>query len=153
MLSLLFPTVDPLVDRAFFLDVVMCNTIAFLVSFLSNNCSFGYDPYWSVAPLGLLGFFCFHETQPVTARSMLLFVLVWFWSWRLTFNCCSKWKWPLPHEDWRYQNLRTSCGKLFWCVSFAGIHLMPTLLTFAGRFLPETFVCAFAKSHFVFSLW
>ncbi len=118
---------DVLKSSAFFWDVGVCNSAAFALSLVTNNCSIGYDPYWSLAPFALL---CFLPA-PHTARGLLLWLLVSFWSWRLTLNCVSKWTWPVL-EDWRYRDLRVQCGRWFWIVSYLGIHTMPTLLTFFG---------------------
>jgi steroid 5-alpha reductase family enzyme len=120
-----------ILDEGFWWSVVVFNSLAFALSVLSNNCSLGYDPYWSGAPLCLLWFFS-ATAAVLTTRTMLLWLLVSFWSLRLTHNCVSKWtSWPVA-EDWRYRDLRVLCGRAFWLVSYLGIHTMPTLLTFFG---------------------
>jgi steroid 5-alpha reductase family enzyme len=35
-------------------------------------------------------------------------------------------------EDWRYVDLRRRHGKAYWLVNLFGIHLLPTVLVFAG---------------------
>ncbi len=119
-----------LLYEAFLWSVVVFNSAAFAVSVLFNNCSLGYDPYWSLAPFCILWFIS-ASAAVLTTRALLLWLLVSFWSWRLTINCVAKWSWPVV-EDWRYRDLRAQCGRGFWLVSYLGIHTMPSLLTFLG---------------------
>ena len=127
------PTV---VYTSFLADVVIANALVFLASFVSDNCSL-YDPYWSVAPPLLLGYFLSSSFTELTIRTILVCLLVGTWAVRLTYNCCEKWDskclymWPI-REDWRYQNIRKATGKLFWPVAYLAIHLMPSVLTWAG---------------------
>ena len=62
---------------------------------------------------------------------MVVFALVLAWAVRLTWNWARGWQ-GLGHEDWRYLRLKEQSGRAYWLVSFAGIHLMPTLWVFAG---------------------
>jgi steroid 5-alpha reductase family enzyme len=48
----------------------------------------------------------------------------------LTWNWLRRWR-GLSHEDWRYADFRKA-GAAFWPISFAGFHLMPTVLVFLG---------------------
>lgn len=64
-------------------------------------------------------------------RQIIICLLVSFWGIRLTYNWVKGWP-GLHHEDWRYIDLREQNGKLYWIVSFSGIHLFPTVLVFAG---------------------
>jgi steroid 5-alpha reductase family enzyme len=57
--------------------------------------------------------------------------LVAAWGARLTFNWARGWH-GLDHEDWRYLDLQAKTGRLYWLVSFAGIHMMPTVWVFLG---------------------
>jgi len=50
---------------------------------------------------------------------------------RLTWNWARGWT-GLGHEDWRYVDFRRKSGRAYWAVSFAGIHLFPTLQVFAA---------------------
>ncbi len=98
-----------------------------------KNASF-YDAYWSVAPMviaPLLWLGVATGGDAVFARQALVTTLVLFWGARLTFNWARGWT-GLNHEDWRYVDLRTKNGRLFEVVSFTGVHMMPTLLVFAG---------------------
>jgi steroid 5-alpha reductase family enzyme len=102
---------------------------AFSVGF--SNSSF-YDAYWSVAPILIAPFFALSAGGEAPAsRQLLVLTLVAAWGVRLTWNWARGWH-GLSHEDWRYVKLRAQMGSLYWPVSFLGIHMMPTLLVFAG---------------------
>ncbi len=92
-----------------------------------------YDPCWSVAPPLLALGFCFASAEravPV-GRQAGVVLLVTLWAVRLTHNWLRGWQ-GLGHEDWRYVDLRRTCGRFYWPVSFGGIHLFPTAIVFAG---------------------
>ena len=63
-------------------------------------------------------------------RQWLVMALLLVWAVRLTFNWVRRWR-GLAHEDWRYADYRR-LGAGYWPVSFAGFHLMPTVLVFLG---------------------
>ena len=67
----------------------------------------------------------------VSPRGIIVFALVAAWGVRLTYNWLRHWQ-GLSHEDWRYVDLRRKTGKLYWLVSFAGIHMYPTAQVLAG---------------------
>lgn len=106
--------------------------VIFVFSMLFNNSSF-YDAYWSVAPIGLGAYWIWEaqENDPDTIRQALVFALVTLWGVRLTFNWARGWT-GLGHEDWRYVDLRAKHGRMYWLVSFAGIHFFPTVLVYLG---------------------
>ncbi len=106
--------------------------VVFGFSLLLNNSSM-YDPYWSVAPIfiGLLLLWQTDNTHADIFRQLLALNLVIIWGVRLTYNFFRGWQ-GIKHEDWRYVNLRQQFPKAYWMVSFAGIHLFPTLLVFLG---------------------
>lgn len=109
---------------------VVATIIIFAFSFFLKNSSI-YDPYWSFIPIPIA--FYWMATSPdgnVMRQSMLLFLIV-FWGLRLTINWIRGWH-GLHHEDWRYIDLAKKNGRLYWLVSFCGIHLFPTILVFAG---------------------
>jgi steroid 5-alpha reductase family enzyme len=99
-----------------------------------NNSSV-YDAYWSVYPLvlapTLLASAIFSDASGSTARKVVVTLLVSAWAIRLTFNWVRGWP-GFHHEDWRYVDLRAKTGGTYWIASFFGLHLFPTLLTFAG---------------------
>ena len=107
---------------------VAATAVVFAFSLALSNSSL-YDPYWSVAPPAL--FAAWIAWGEPSARSWLALALVCLWSARLTWNFLRGWR-GLEHEDWRYRDLRAKTGRLYWPVSFLGIHLFPTVLTFGG---------------------
>lgn len=104
--------------------------VVFLFSAAAGNSSI-YDPYWSAAPVPIALYFVLQSPDGFTVRKALVFTLVSVWSLRLTWNWASGWR-GLSHEDWRYVRFRELCGRWYWPVSFAGIHLMPTFCVFLG---------------------
>lgn len=113
---------------------LVATVVVFGFSFAFNNSSF-YDPYWSVGPIALGVYWAYpsfsseHEAAPL--RVWLVLMLVIFWGARLTYNWYRGWK-GLHHEDWRYVDYRHKAGRLYWLVSFSGIHMVPTILVFFG---------------------
>lgn len=100
--------------------------VIFVFSRIHDNSSL-YDPYWSVAPIVLV---MVYESMVIQSRfALVLGVLLW--GIRLTYNFLSGWK-GLDHEDWRYIDFREKYPRAYWLVSFAGIHLFPTILVFLG---------------------
>ena len=125
----LLPFSHPLA-RALAADLVATGCV-FLFSFRLDNSSI-YDPYWSVAPVALGAFWLASaQGQGDGMRQILVSALVLWWALRLTLNCLWQWR-GLQHEDWRYRDLRRKLGAAYWPVSLLGIHLMPTLVVFAG---------------------
>jgi steroid 5-alpha reductase family enzyme len=64
-------------------------------------------------------------------RRIALVGLICAWGVRLTYNCVARWRGHLD-EDFRYVEIRGRSGRLYWPVSFLGIHLMPTIWVFLG---------------------
>ena len=102
----------------------------FAFSLAHRNSSF-YDAYWSVAPIPLAVYWIAVSERAVGARQALVLLLITAWGARLTWNWARGWH-GLDHEDWRYVDLQRKTGRLYWTVSFLGIHLMPTLWVFGG---------------------
>lgn len=129
---LIYPLVDqenPVLN-AVILDLIG-TVLIFLVSWLFNNSSF-YDPYWSIAPLPIIFYWVFSRGEnELSFRHVVLLVLVITWGTRLTLNWVRRWN-GFNDEDWRYVNFRKRFKKSYWIVSFLGIHLIPTLVVFAG---------------------
>ncbi|MGF1465910.1 MAG: DUF1295 domain-containing protein [Sandaracinaceae bacterium] len=115
--------------RAFVADVA--GTVVVFGGSVALRNSSVYDPYWSVAPPLLWAVWALE--RGVDARSLLVGVLVLAWGVRLTFNWARGWA-GLQHEDWRYRDIRSRTGPVYWVVSFLGIHLMPTVVVFVGCF-------------------
>lgn len=107
---------------------VVATFVVFGFSVALSNSSM-YDPYWSVAPPALFAYWT--ATGEPSTRSWIAGAIVLVWGARLTWNFLRGFS-SLSHEDWRYRDLQAKHGKLYWPVSFIGVHFMPTLLTFAG---------------------
>ncbi|MDT5204503.1 MAG: hypothetical protein QOD34_1139 [Mycobacterium sp.] len=115
------------------LDTLIADLLATLVIFVFSrtygNSSF-YDAYWSVIPPVLL-FFWWSQSGVQQLRCWLVAAVVTLWAIRLTAN----WLYSFPglhHEDWRYPMFRERAGRWEFVVDLVTIHLIPTLLVFAG---------------------
>lgn len=120
---------------------VVATIVIFAFSYFFDNSSF-YDPYWSVIPIVIAGFMAYvgWENGGNHLRMTVMQFLIGFWGLRLTFNWLRGWQ-GLHHQDWRYVDLQEQHGKLYWLVSFSGIHLFPTILVLMGCFaLYPTFI-------------
>lgn len=99
----------------------------FFCSLVFNNSSM-YDPYWSLKPAAIaIGYALLFGLNELPA--MLLFTLMMLYNLRLTSNFLRDWP-GLDHEDWRYRNFRERFPKAYWPISFAGIHLFPTVMVY-----------------------
>jgi steroid 5-alpha reductase family enzyme len=115
------------------LDTLVADVLATLAVFgfsrAYRNSSF-YDAYWSVVP-PLLLFYWWSQSGVHQLRCWLVAVVVVVWAIRLTAN----WLYVFPglhHEDWRYPMFRERAGRWEFVVDLTTIHLIPTLLVFAG---------------------
>jgi steroid 5-alpha reductase family enzyme len=104
--------------------------VVFIGSIVGNNSSV-YDPYWSVAPIPIALYWAWGGVGVPWLRRGVVVSLVVIWGARLTYNCLARWR-GLRHEDFRYAELRGRAGRLYWPLSFVGIHLMPTVWVFLG---------------------
>lgn len=109
---------------------IIATAIVFMFSVILNNSSV-YDPYWSVIPPIIVLYLINQFPEGNSFRQIIIFVLVAFWSIRLTVNWGRGWN-GFKHQDWRYINIAEKTKIFYWPVSFLGIHLMPTLFVFAG---------------------
>lgn len=109
---------------------VLATLTVFLFSFGFRNSSF-YDAYWSVTPPIILGYWGWAHAEAFSLRLLAVSMLVVVWSVRLTGNWSAGWD-GLQQADWRYVRLKAQLGQFYWPVSFLGVHLMPTLIVFAG---------------------
>ena len=87
-----------------------------------------YDPYWSVQPFVIAVFFAW-PLQDLSAAGMIVLLMVFLYGLRLTLNFYRGWP-GMKHEDWRYRDFRKAFPKLYWPISFLGIHLFPTIMVF-----------------------
>ncbi len=109
---------------------VVATTVIFAFSFAYSNSSF-YDAYWSVIPMVIAGYLMSLQGDAELIRQVLLALVIVLWGVRLTANWAYTWR-GLDHVDWRYVNLQSKSGIFWWPLSFAGIHLFPTILVFLG---------------------
>lgn len=109
---------------------VVATCVIFIFSFIFRNSSF-YDAYWTVIPpLFGLYYLAFPTATDVNqTRAYLAMAATCLWGLRLTYNWIRYWE-GLGHEDWRYVKLRKDSGKLYWLVSFSGLHMFPTILVY-----------------------
>jgi steroid 5-alpha reductase family enzyme len=115
------------------LDTLVADVLATLVVFgfsrVYRNSSF-YDAYWSVIP-PLLLFYWWSQSGVHQLRCWLIAAVVVAWAVRLTAN----WVYAFPglhHEDWRYPMFRERAGRWEFFADLVTIHLIPTLMVFAG---------------------
>jgi steroid 5-alpha reductase family enzyme len=117
------------------LDALIADLIATVVVFVASRIhhnSSCYDPYWSVLPPYLVGFWLLQDRPGVDhARATLLTIVVAVWAVRLTANWVQDWP-GMHHEDWRYPMLRDKAGPAGAVVDLVGIHVIPTLIVFLG---------------------
>ncbi len=102
--------------------------VVFVFSVVLDNSSV-YDPYWSAAPVPILVYWL-AAAGGLTARQIVVLLLVALWAVRLTMNWLLRWR-GLADEDWRYADYRR-LGPGYWPISFLGFHLFPTLIVFLG---------------------
>lgn len=121
----------PLGDLA--LGTLVATVVVFIVSVAADNSSI-YDPYWSVQPLAFAGYYLWTgwgDGAGLDARQVIVVCLVFLYALRLTSNFYRDWP-GLGKEDFRYRSFRQRFGGFYWPVSFAGIHLFPTVMVYLG---------------------
>lgn len=111
-------------------DIIM-TTIVFVSSVLINNSSM-YDPYWSIIPM-LIVILWMTELGTYNWQNILVVFAVLVWGIRLTYNWIKDLR-GFNHEDFRYVDFRNKFGKLYWVISYLGIHLFPTLIVFLSLY-------------------
>jgi len=109
---------------------IAATALIFIFSIIFNNSSI-YDPYWSVVPPLIVIYLMKIFPDGDHSRQLVISALVLLWSARLTVNWFRGWN-GIRHQDWRYTSISEKAGKWYWPVSFAGIHLMPTIFVFLG---------------------
>lgn len=109
---------------------IVATIVVFVFSVILKNSSV-YDPYWSYTPM-FMSFYIFMVNESYSFVQLLFLVVFNIWSIRLTLNWVKVFT-DFSYEDWRYLKYREESGKWLWpIVNFAGIHMMPTILVFAG---------------------
>lgn len=82
-------------------------------------------------------------------RGILAGGLMLLYGVRLTSNFLRDWP-GLTKEDWRYVDFRTKFPKLYWLISFSGIHFFPTVLVYLAC-IPAYY--AIVESDGSFRIW
>lgn len=106
---------------------VIGTAVVFTFSMIFNNSSM-YDPYWSVQPF-VIAVFLMWPFRGTGVAGLIVLCMVFLYGLRLTMNFYRGWP-GMNHEDWRYRDFRNSFPKLYWPISFLGIHLFPTIMVF-----------------------
>ena len=102
----------------------------FLASRAANNSSL-YDPYWSVKPAVIAGYYLSLASPAPGLSLVVVCAVVGVYAVRLTSNFFRDWP-GLAKEDFRYVGFRRRFPRAYWPVSFLGIHLFPTILVYLG---------------------
>ena len=109
---------------------LVATVVIFAASAAVNNSSM-YDPYWSLQPLAIAGYYVWNGWGALSGRQIVVTVLALLYAIRLTSNFYRDWP-GLTKEDFRYVDFRRHFGRLYWPVSFVGIHLFPTIMVYLG---------------------
>jgi steroid 5-alpha reductase family enzyme len=112
------------------LGTLVATLVVFAVSVASDNSSI-YDPYWSLQPAAIAGYYLWTGWDRAGARQIVVTCFVFLYALRLTSNFYRDWP-GLSKEDFRYVSFRERFGKAYWPVSFLGIHLFPTIMVYLG---------------------
>ena len=90
------------------LGTFAATVVIFAASVAADNSSM-YDPYWSLQPLAIAGFYAWTGSGGPSGRQILVTVLVLLYAVRLTSNFYRDWP-GLAKEDFRYVDLRRRFG-------------------------------------------
>lgn len=122
-------TLEDILVQLFVFDIV-ATIVTFIFSVIFKNSSV-YDAYWSFTPMIMIVWL--FVVQKSFGLMQVIFLLVFLlWSNRLTLNWVEVFT-DFSYEDWRYIKYRNETPRIFWpIVNFFGIHMMPTLVVFAG---------------------
>ncbi|MFH0917390.1 MAG: DUF1295 domain-containing protein, partial [bacterium] len=112
------------------LGTLVATVVVFAASMVADNSSI-YDPYWSLQPVAVVGYYLWAGWGEVGPRQAIVTVLMVLYALRLTSNFYRDWP-GLGKEDFRYVAFRHRFGRAYWPVSFLGIHLFPTLMVYLG---------------------
>lgn len=114
----------------FFVFDLTATLFVFLFSVLFRNSSV-YDAYWSLTPM-VLSVWLFAENGAFSVWQILFLAAFNLWSARLTANWITVFT-DFSYEDWRYRKYRDENPPALWFfINLTGIHLVPTLVVFAG---------------------
>lgn len=109
---------------------IFATVIVFLFSVALHNSSV-YDPYWSVTPL-VMAVWLFVTDRAFSPWQIAFLAVFCLWGVRLTANWVTVFT-DFSYEDWRYRKYREENTPAMWFfLNFTGIHMVPTLVVFAG---------------------
>ena len=115
--------------RYFVFDIA-ATVVTFVFSLIFHNSSV-YDPYWSLTPM-VMSAALFIEYRAFSLWQIIFLAAFNLWSARLTVNWITVTT-GFSYEDWRYRKYRDENGPFMWfIINFCGIHMVPTLVVFAG---------------------
>lgn len=120
----------PNVMLRFFVFDVVATVVTFVFSVILRNSSV-YDAYWSLTPM-VMSVWLFAIYGAFSAWHIIFLVVFNVWSLRLTINWITVFT-DFSYEDWRYRKFRDENPPFLWfIINFFGIHMVPTLVVFAG---------------------
>lgn len=120
----------PNVMLRFFVFDVVATVVTFVFSVIFRNSSV-YDAYWSLTPM-IMSVWLFAIYEAFSAWHITFLVVFNIWSLRLTINWITVFT-DFSYEDWRYRKFRDENPPFLWfIINFFGIHMVPTLVVFAG---------------------
>lgn len=128
-----------------FIADVVATVIVFGFSVIFKNSSI-YDPYWSVAPIAILLLWFFEFKNGFDLPTILIFVAVFVWGIRLTYNWAINFK-GMQHQDWRYGHYKNANPRIWPLTNFFGIHLMPTIVVFLAM-IPAAISLEYTQNPF-----
>lgn len=115
--------------RYFVFDLA-ATIVTFVFSVVHRNSSV-YDAYWSLTPM-VMAAALFIRFQAWSVWQILFFAVFELWGLRLTVNWITVTS-GFSYEDWRYRKYRDENSPAMWfLINLSGIHLVPTLVVFAG---------------------
>jgi len=105
--------------------LLVTNVLLWLISIPLGK-TWPVDFIWSNFPIyNCIAIYVRDEKRGNRDRQMMVMCLVCVWGFRLTHNFISRG--GIGHEDWRYADLRTKCGKYFWFVSLFSVFLFQSI--------------------------
>lgn len=129
LLSCYFTNFSSIILQYFVFDVV-ATVVTFIFSTILVNSSV-YDPYWSLTPM-VMSIWLFIQFKAFSIMQILFLIAFNIWGARLTINWITVFT-DFSYEDWRYRKFRNETSRFLWpIVNFFGIHMIPTLVVFAG---------------------
>ncbi len=123
---------------------VFVDLVFFAIALLQRS-SWLIDPYWTLLPVLIAGFFLAHPlAEPDWTRVALSWLALLVWSVRLTGSYLRRERWRFGlREDWRYAKMRRERPG-FWWEQFFVVHLAQHLML-VGLSLPFWAVAFFER--------